>query len=152
MQLSVGGSYYSVLGDTASNQSRNINLTKGNESTLIGTQEGFLRLGVNQMTGVGAADVAVDYEQVVIAYVNEFRDASDLDELTVVDNVRLNFLGYVIWDLVEYADGYYVTITNQDDEVIMDEVTVVAPQVEVRQLPEGLYTISVVAYNVVTNY
>lgn len=147
MQLSVGGSYYSVLGDTASNQSRNINLTKGNESTLIGTQEGFLRLGVNQMTGVGAADVAVDYEQVVIAYVNEFRDASDLDELTVVENVRLNFLGYVIWDLVEYADGYYVTITNQDDEVIMDEVTVVAPQVEVRQLPEGLYTISVVAYN-----
>ncbi|MDR3318193.1 MAG: hypothetical protein LBS99_02030 [Clostridiales bacterium] len=150
LQAAFGGGFISLLGDAARTEGQNVDIVKGREDAFGGGSGSIrLRLGVNQATGSGNADVSVDYRFVSVSYISVYVPPVTGGKLDDAANPKIALRGNLAWDSVAYANGYKLQIHDEADIDDTNDIntTVENPSYNAKLLPDGIYTASITATN-----
>ncbi len=157
LQVNVGGTNYAVIrdsmivDDTIAKFIPEIESSVGQSAGITGSQESYLRLGVDHSTDNALNNAETHFNSLSVWYLNEWQEAITGNLAEVADYHVSNGMD-VAWGAVENADSYRVTLvkkgaTEAENVTIAENEVQTGVSYRTRDLAAGEYVISVSAFN-----
>ena len=147
-QIQVGGNNIKVLDDGAKLADVAIDISTASlaEQGLTGSKSSIIRLGVDNSSSTTANDSVAYYNGCSVMYISDYTPAFS-GQLAKVGGYSIENGMDIVWDAVDNADSYYVTLVNDEGTAVQEKTAQGNISFSVKDLAAGTYTLKVSAFN-----